>query len=75
MLKGYRRSTRYEKLNKSSPRFLAMHELDTTSVAPEIKYVMGTTLAKKMVSTAKFAGRDTWELISEFGKGTVGEQF
>jgi len=75
MLKGYRRSTRFQKLDRSSPRFLAIHEMDTTTVSPEIRIVMGTEWAKKVVGTAKFAGRDSWELISEFGKGSVGELF
>ena len=75
MLKGYRRSTRYQKLDRSSPRYLAMHEFDTTSVPPEIKIVMGTEWAKKIVGSAKAFGRDSWELISEFGKGSVGELF
>ena len=75
MLNGYRRSTRYLKADGSKPRYLAMHEFDTTSVPAEIKIVMGTEWAKKSVSNAQVAARDTWEFIAEHGKGSEGEKF
>jgi hypothetical protein len=75
MLGGYRRSTRFQKLDGSTPKYLAIHEFDTTSVPSEIRIVMGTEWAKKVVSAARYAGRDTWEYISETGKGGSGERF
>jgi len=75
MLGGYRRSTRFQKLDGSSPKYLAMHEFDTTTLAPEIRIVMGTEWAKNMIRSAKAFSTDRWELISEFGQGKVGEAF
>jgi hypothetical protein len=75
MLKGYGRSTCYQKTDKSVPRYFAMHESDTTAVSPEIRIVLGTEWAKKIVAGPLASSRDSWELISEFGTGSVGELF
>ena len=76
MLDGYRRSTRYQKLDGSAPKYLAMHEFDTTTVPPNMKLVIGTEWAKKVLGRAQSAKTDMWEFVSEFSKaGAVGEAF
>jgi len=75
MLNNYRRSTRYQKLDNSSPKYLAMHELDTPAFPPEIRLVLGTQWSKKNIGTARSFGSDTWEYITELGKGAKGEKF
>jgi hypothetical protein len=73
MLNGYRRSTRYKKLDGSVPKYLAIHEFDTPTVPPEIRLVLGTEWSKKVSGSAKSSNLDRWEFISEFGKAEVGE--
>jgi hypothetical protein len=68
MIKGYHRSTRYQKLDGSSPRFLAMHELDSVTMGPEMKLVLGTDWAKKVLSKVTASSSEVWEYITEFGK-------
>jgi hypothetical protein len=75
MLKDYRRSSRYQKLDGSSPKYLAIHEMDSNTAAPEMKIIMGTEWAKKIRSGAKASDLDRWEFISEHGTGAVGEKF
>jgi hypothetical protein len=75
MLTGYHRSTRFQKLDGSSPKYLAMHEFETTTLPPEIRIVMGTEWAKNITRGAKAFSTDRWEYISEFGSSTVGEKF
>jgi hypothetical protein len=73
MLNGYRRSTRFQKLDGSSPKFITLHEFDTTTVPPEIRLVMGTEWSKKVTANTKASIRDRWEFISEYGKKGEGE--
>jgi hypothetical protein len=76
MLDGYRRSTRYQKLDGSAPKYLAMHEFDTTAVPPNMRLVIGTEWAKKVLGRAQSAKTDFWEYISEYSQsGVVGESF
>jgi hypothetical protein len=75
MLRGYRRTTRYTKRNGAAPKYLAMHELDTPSMAPEINLVLGTEWSKKVIGGAKSTGFDMWEYIAEYGTGPSGEAF
>jgi hypothetical protein len=75
MLKDYRRSSRYQKLDGSSPKYLAIHEMDSNTPAPEMKIIMGTEWAKKIRGGAKASSLDRWEFISEHGTGAVGEKF
>ncbi|KAF2673790.1 hypothetical protein BT63DRAFT_166875 [Microthyrium microscopicum] len=75
MLKGYHRSTRYQKLDNSSPRFLAMHEFDTTSIPAEMKMLLNTEWAKKIVAGTKSSERNVWEWVAELGKGKAEEKF
>lgn len=73
MIKGYHRSTRYQKLDGSSPRFLAMHELDSFSNGPEMKLVLGTEWAKKVLSKVTASSSEVWEYITELGKDGLTE--
>jgi hypothetical protein len=68
MIKGYHRSTRYQKLDGSSPKFLAMHELDSVTMGPEMKFVLGTEWAKKVLSKVTASSSEVWEYITELGK-------
>ena len=75
MLNGYRRSTRYQKLDGTIPRYLALHESDTAGTSPEMKIVLGTEWSKKIIGGAKVSSSDVWEYIWEFGRGVQGELF
>lgn len=75
MLDGYRRSTRYQKLDGSTPKFLALHEFDTAAVPKEIRLVLGTEWSKKILGGATSSSSDVWEFIAEHGKSEVGEAF
>jgi len=76
MLKGYRRSTRFQKLDGSMPKYTALHEFDTAAVPPEMAIVLGTEWSKKILSGKVSASNDVWEFITEFGKsGVEGENF
>lgn len=75
MIKGYHRSTRYTTLNNNTttPKFLAMHELDAVSMGPEMGLVLGTEWAKKVLSTVTKSESEVWEYIIELGKEGLGE--
>jgi hypothetical protein len=73
MLNGYRRSTRYKKLDGSTPKYLAVHEFDTPAVPTDIKLVLGTEWSKRITGSAKVSIFDRWDFISEFGKSGQGE--
>lgn len=75
MLDGYRRSTRYQKLEGSIPKYLAMHEFDTPAVPKDMRLVIGTEWSKKMLGGATSTNSDVWEFITEHGKGAQGEAF
>jgi hypothetical protein len=76
MLDGYRRSTRYQKLDKSEPKYLAMHEFDTPAPPKNMRLVIGTEWAKKVLGKAQSSKSDMWEYISEFSKANkTGEAF
>lgn len=74
MIKGYHRSTRYVKLDGSSPRFLAMHEFDSVITGPEMKLVLGTEWARKVLSKVTASQSDVWEYIIELGKEGLSEE-
>jgi hypothetical protein len=83
MLDGYTRSTRYQKLRDGpvgrfppTPKYLAMHEFETTVSPPNTRLVVGTEWAKKVLGSAQAASSQKWELISEYSKsGVTGEAF
>lgn len=70
MCRGYRRTTRYKRLDGATPRFLALHEYACApSEVPtdQIKQVTGTEWSKKIISEAKAFDRDVFELIQAQG--------
>ena len=75
MLSRYHRSTRYQKLDGSVPRYLALYESDTAVMGPEMKIILGTEWSKKIIEGAKVSNSDVWEYVSEFGKGASEELF
>lgn len=76
LLSGYRRSTRFQKADGSLPKYIALHEFDTSSIPPETSYVLGTEWSKKVLGGATSKALDVWEVISEYGKsGIAGERF
>jgi len=70
MCRGYRRTTRYKRLDGVTPRFLALHEYACApSEVPtnQIKQVTSTEWSKKIISEAKAFDRDVFELIQAQG--------
>lgn len=45
-----------------------MHELDSVTMGPEMKLVLGTEWAKKVLSKVTASSNEVWEYITEFGK-------
>lgn len=72
MCRGYRRSTRYRLLRGSDPglpRYLALHEYESTDLpAEQIKMVTNTEWSKKVIGGAKAFDRDVWELVKAAGQ-------
>lgn len=70
MCRGYRRTTRYKRIDGVKPRYLALHEW---SFAPadmpveQIKQVASTEWSKKVVGSATVFERDVFELIQAQG--------
>lgn len=70
MCRGYRRTTRYKRIDGVSPRFLALHEYACTPSelpADQVKQVASTEWSKKIVGEAKVFDRDVFELIQAQG--------
>jgi len=68
MVKGFRRSTRYKRVDNEAPRFVALHEYDTTDLPVEqVKLVTGTEWSKKVIGGAKAFEVDVWEFINAYG--------
>lgn len=68
MLPNYRRSTRYRSLDGSKPRWLAIHELDSSYVDPYVgEVLMGTELAHKVMDTVQIFDAANWAIIFEKG--------
>ncbi|KAF2101990.1 hypothetical protein NA57DRAFT_73430 [Rhizodiscina lignyota] len=70
MCRGYHRSTRYKKLDGSKPRYLAIHEYETTDFpGDQLKVVVGTEWSKKVIKNSPIFDRNMWEYITEYRKG------
>lgn len=68
MVRGFRRSTRYRRLDGQPPRYLACHEYDTTDFpVDQVKLVTGTEWSKKILGAAKSFEGDVWEMIAVYG--------
>jgi hypothetical protein len=75
MCKGYVRTTRYKLLEGSAfnkregeglPRYLAIHEYETTEVpAEQLKVVTGTEWSRKVIGGARVFDRGVWAYVSE----------
>ena len=75
MCKGYRRTTRYKRLDDQQPRFLALHEYacePEALPAEQIKQVRETEWSWKVVDNAKVFDRDVFVLIQ--AQGETGEK-
>lgn len=71
MCRGYRRTTRYKRLDGEKPRYLALHEYDCSPQdlpAEQIKQVSETEWTKKILAEAKTFERDVFELIEVQGE-------
>lgn len=71
MCNGYRRSTRYKRIDGVEPRFLALHEWDCEPEelpAGQVKQVTGTEWSRKILGEAKVFVRDVFVLVEQQGE-------
>ena len=75
MCKGYRRTTRYKKLDsEQKPRYLALHEYACKPEdlpSDQIAQVTATEWSQKIINEAQVFERDVFELISVQGDDSV----
>ena len=70
MCKGYRRSTRYKRLDGVEPRYLALHEWDCKPAdlpKEQVEQVKQTEWSRKILAEARVFDRDVFELIEVQG--------
>lgn len=70
MCPGYRRTTRYKRIDDVVPRYLALHEWASApdeKRAEQIKQITSTEWSKKIIGEAKVFDRDVFELIQAQG--------
>ena len=70
MIPGYRRCTRYKRIDEQTPRYLAIHEYACRAgeISDEaIKQVSSTEWSAKIIGEAKALERDVYELIAVQG--------
>lgn len=70
MCTGYRRTTRYKRIDDVSPRYLALHEwacAPSELPSEQVKQVASTEWSKKILGEAKLFERDVFELIQAQG--------
>jgi hypothetical protein len=70
MCTGYRRTTRYKRIDDVVPRYLALHEWDCKPEnlpKEQVKQVAATEWSKKIIGEAKVFDRDVFELIEAQG--------
>lgn len=70
MCRGYRRTTRYKRIDGQKPRYLALHEYacaPTELPADQIKQVTQTEWSKKIIGEAQAFDRDIFTLIQAQG--------
>jgi hypothetical protein len=70
MCRGYRRTTRYKRIDGKTPQFLALHEYacaPTELPAEQTKQVVSSEWSKKIIGEAKAFDRDVFELIQAQG--------
>jgi len=74
MCRGYRRTTRYKRLDGTTPRYLALHEYACApSDVPgdQIKQVVSTEWSKRIIAEARAFDRDVFELIQAQGETSL----
>lgn len=68
---NYRRCTRYRSLDGSTPRWLAVHEMDSPYVDPYFQEVlMNTEFTKRVMKGIKIFDTQNYKLIFEKGNLT-----
>ena len=70
MCRGYRRTTRYKRIDGVKPRYLALHEWSFPPAempVEQIKQVTSTEWSKKIIGSATVFERDVFELIQAQG--------
>ncbi|KAK4543639.1 hypothetical protein LTR36_005284 [Oleoguttula mirabilis] len=70
MCRGYRRTTRYKKLDGQKPRYLALHEYACKAdelPADQVKQVVATEWSQKIVGESLVFDRDVLELVQAQG--------
>lgn len=71
MLPNYRRATRYRSTDGSKPRWLAIHEMDSTYMDAYVGDVlMNTELSQRVMNGIKTFEPVNWEFIFEKGNLT-----
>jgi len=69
MFHQYHRSTRYKTVDESKPRFVALHEFDSTDLDEHMRKTMSSTKwMKEIMVSAQIFESSAWELITEQGK-------
>jgi hypothetical protein len=71
MCTGYRRTTRYRRIDGVAPRYLALHEWACKPgemPAEQIKQVTSTEWSRKIIGEAQVFERDVFELVQEQGE-------
>lgn len=71
MCRGYRRSTRYKRMDDQKPRYLALHEYDCEPQdlpAEQIAQVTATEWTQKILKESPIFERDVFVLIGAFGE-------
>lgn len=70
MCKGYRRTTRYKRLDGEKPRYLALHEYDCAPdelPSDQIAQVSATEWTQKILNEAETYDRDVFQLFRAIG--------
>jgi hypothetical protein len=71
MLPNYRRATRYRSADGSKPRWLAIHEWDSTDMDPSVgEILLNTEWTKSVMNGIQLFDPCNWELIFEKGNLT-----
>lgn len=70
MCKGYRRTTRYKRIDGEKPRYLALHEYSckpSELPSDQIAVVTATEWSKKIIKESLTFDRDVFEVIQVQG--------
>jgi len=70
MCRGYRRTTRYKRIDGEKPRYLALHEYackPDEMPGDQLKQVVSTEWSQKIIKESSIFERDAFSLIHEQG--------